>query len=366
LVLLRLVCDTAALRYPGAGMMSTLTVESKKRVRTRPSASLPRVGFLGLGWIGRNRMEAIAQSGLVEVAALSDVALDTALAAARELPKTEVVDSFDDLLEKGLDGIVVATPSALHAQQAMQALERGVAVFCQKPLGRNESETAAVIEAARRANRLLGVDLSYRFVTCLRQLNELCRNGELGEIYAVDLMFHNAYGPDKNWFYDQKLSGGGCVIDLGIHLVDLALWNLGFPKVTEVTSHLFSQGKPWSRRTGKVEDYAVATINTEGGATLRLACSWKLPAGCDAIISGSFFGTRGGAAFHNLNGSFYDFSAERFRGTSRETLNCVLEKWGGRAAVHWARQLAEGGQFDPDVARVRDVARVLDAIYENA
>src|SRR4051812_17209597 len=173
----------------------------------------PRVGFLGLGWIGRSRMESIAQSGLVEIAAVSDVAEQAAADASQRFPDAKVVDSFESLVEVGLDGIVIATPSALHAEQAAEALARGMAVFCQKPLGRTQVETAQVIEVARQNDQLLGVDLSYRFITCLRHINQLCLNNDLGEIYAVDLMFHNAYGPDKPWFYDEKLSGGGCVID---------------------------------------------------------------------------------------------------------------------------------------------------------
>jgi len=326
----------------------------------------PRVGFLGLGWIGRNRMEAIAQSGFVNIVGLSDSAPDRAVDAARNLPGTEVVDSFGALLDLELDGVVIATPSALHAEQTAEALERGLAVFCQKPLGRDGAETQRVIQIAREQDRLLAVDLSYRFISCLQKLNQICRSGELGEIYAIDLMFHNAYGPDKAWFYDPKLSGGGCVIDLGIHLVDLALWNLGFPAVTNVTSRLFAGGKPIQSGRNLVEDYAVATLALESGAAIRMACSWRLPAGCDAVISGSFFGTKGGAAFHNVDGSFYDFAAERFRGTKRESLDCPREQWGGRAAVHWATQLAAGSGFDPEILHLRHVAEALDAIYENA
>src|SRR5205085_415527 len=128
------------------------------------------------------------------------------------------------LCELDLDGLVIATPSASHAVQARAALERGIAVFCQKPLARTAAETASVVEAARAANRLLGVDLSYRHTEAMRHIGALARSGELGDIYAIDLVFHNAYGPDKAWFRDVKLSGGGCVIDLGTHLVDLALW----------------------------------------------------------------------------------------------------------------------------------------------
>src|SRR5438309_11822009 len=108
--------------------------------------SRPKVGFLGLGWIGRNRMEAIAQSNLVDIVALSDVAVDTAIEAAKGLPNAEVIGSFENLLDVELDGLVIATPSALHAEQASEALTRGIAVFCQKPLGRNEIETTQVIE----------------------------------------------------------------------------------------------------------------------------------------------------------------------------------------------------------------------------
>src|SRR5581483_11998218 len=96
--------------------------------------------------------------------------------------------------------------------------------------------------AARKADRLLGVDLSYRFISQAKAIRDLVRQGELGEVFAAELMFHNAYGPDKDWFYERALSGGGCVIDLGIHLIDLALWNLNFPKVTNVASRLFAQG----------------------------------------------------------------------------------------------------------------------------
>jgi predicted dehydrogenase len=333
---------------------------------TEKKTTKPRLGFLGVGWIGRNRLEAIAQSELAEITAVADPSRGLGERILRIQPGLEVLDSLDDLLEVGLDGVVIATPSALHAEQAVTALERGLAVFCQKPLGRNAAETRRVIDAARANDRLLGVDLSYRFLTGAQKLHALCRSGELGEIYAVDLTFHNAYGPDKAWFYDRKLSGGGCVIDLGIHLVDLALWNLGFPKVIKVSSRLHARGERIQSQAPAVEDYAVARLDLENGATLQLACSWKLPAGCDAVIAASFYGTQGGATLHNVDGSFYDFTAERFHGTKRELLTNVSERWGGRAAVDWADRLARGGRFNPDVEGLAQVAESLDGIYENA
>jgi predicted dehydrogenase len=346
--------------------MNSPLVDAPRRSRIETPITRPRLGFLGVGWIGRHRMEQIARSGLGEITAIADASPELAGQAAAIAPNAAVLSSLDDLFAIDLDGLVIATPSALHAGQVVAALERGLAVFCQKPLGRNAEETAQVIDAARAADRLLGVDLSYRFVEGARLIHDLCRNGELGEVYAVDLMFHNAYGPDKAWFYDRELSGGGCVIDLGIHLVDLALWNLGFPRVTQVTSRLFAQGKAVSGECRAVEDYAEARIDLASGATVRLTCSWKLPAGCDAIISGSFYGTKGGARFHNVDGSFYDFSAERLRGTQRETLCCPPDAWGGRAGVDWVRRLANSRRFDPEIEPLVPVAKALDSIYSAA
>jgi predicted dehydrogenase len=323
----------------------------------------PRVGFLGVGWIGRHRMEAMLATGAIEAAAIADPSEEMAEAAAGLAPAAERVDDLEALLGLGLDGLVVATPSALHAEQAIAALQRGVAVFCQKPLGRTAGEVRAVVDAARAADRLLAVDLSYRFTEGMARIRDLVRAGALGQVFAADLTLHNAYGPDKAWFYDPALSGGGCVMDLGVHLADLALWTLDFPQVERVSAQLLSAGAPLAGAGDRVEDYAVATLELAGGAVVRLACSWRLQAGCDAEIAAQFYGTEGGAALRNVAGSFYDFTAERFRGTARETLAAPPDAWGGRAAADWAQRLAAGEGFDASVERLVDVAEVLDRIY---
>jgi predicted dehydrogenase len=331
---------------------------------TRP-ARRPRLGFLGLGWIGRNRLQAIQDSHVADVVALADPVEEELMAASSIAPAAARVPSLSALLDLPLDGLVIATPSALHAAQSMAALERGLAVFCQKPLGRTAAETSAVVETARAADRLLGVDLSYRATTAMQHLREQALAGAIGDIYAVDLVFHNAYGPDKPWFYDRALSGGGCLMDLGIHLVDLALWMLGFPDVLNVHGRLMAGGKPLREPT-QVEDFAAAQLELSTGALVQLRCSWRLPAGRDAIIAASFYGTRGGLTMRNVNGSFYDFVAERHTGTATEVLTEPPDTWGGRAAVAWARELARGTGFDPAAHELVTVAEVLDRIYLSA
>ena len=323
----------------------------------------PRVGFLGVGWIGRHRLQAIAETGAVEIVGIADVGREAAAEAGRVAPEAKLVATLDEILQLGVDGVVIATPSALHAEQTIRALRHGAAVFCQKPLGRTSAEVKAVVEAARAADRLLEIDLSYRFTTAMQRIHAAVAAGELGRIYAADLSFHNAYGPDKPWFYDPALSGGGCVMDLGVHLVDLALWTLNNPRVTDVSAKLFAKGEPLGRGPDQVEDYAAVTLELDTGAVVRIACSWRLHAGRDAIISVEFYGTEGGAALRNVNGSFYDFVAERYRGTASDTLASPPDAWGARAAASWAARLAAGEGFSPAAARFVDLAQVLDRVY---
>lgn len=322
-----------------------------------------RLGFLGVGWIGRNRLEAVARSGVGEIAAIADPSRADAEAARAAAPRARLYQRYEDLLREDLDGIVIATPSAMHATQTITALERGLAVFCQKPLGRSAAETRRVVNAARAADRLLGVDLSYRAVGGVRRMGEFCRSGRLGRLFTADLVFHNAYGPDKDWFYDRRRSGGGCVMDLGIHLVDLGLWFFGHPPVERIQSRLFAAGEPLRRRPRVVEDYAIATLHLEGGAVVRLACSWRLSAGREAVIEASVYGTEGAVMLRNVNGSFYDFVAEHCIGTRREILAEPPDAWGGRSIVEWAARVAGGDRFDPAAERLVTTAAVIDGIY---
>jgi predicted dehydrogenase len=323
--------------------------------------SRPRIGFLGTGWIGRHRMAAMLATGAVEATAFCDPAPECAAEAGGLAREAARVPSLAAMLDLNLDGVVIATPSALHAAQSIAALERGVAVFCQKPLGRDAAEARAVVAAARRADRLLSVDFSYRYTAAARAMADLVRGGALGRVFAADLVFHNAYGPDKAWFYDRAQSGGGCVMDLGVHLVDLLLWLFDFPELAEANAALLAGGQPAGAEA--VEDYAVAQLVLSNGVVARLACSWRLQAGQEAVIEASLYGDRGGASLRTVGGSFYDFEARRFDGTRSELLVGPPDDWGGRAAAAWAERLAQDRGFDPAAERLVDVAEAIERIY---
>jgi predicted dehydrogenase len=342
-----------------------IEIKEKRRKGFLKTVAKPKIGFLGVGWIGRNRMESIAKSGLVEITGIADPSRELVQKAKELAPGAVGFSNLKEMLSLELDGIVIATPSAMHAEQAIIALENKLAVFCQKPLGRNAKETIMVIEAARTANRLLGVDLSYRYLKGMQKVKSILDSGDLGKIFAANLVFHNAYGPDKPWFYDPRLSGGGCVIDLGIHLIDLLLWLFNNPKVDTVSSRLFSQGNILIDHNNSVEDFASSRIDLSNGTSANMTCSWKISAGCNAVIEASFYGTHGAVSFKNINGSFYDFKAERYNGTAVEILSEPPDDWGPRAALRWSEMLVKSNGFNEEISDIANVASVLDRIYLN-
>ncbi|MFL6851623.1 MAG: Gfo/Idh/MocA family protein [Sphingomicrobium sp.] len=320
-----------------------------------------RLGFLGTGWIGRSRMEAILATGDAVAVAVCDPNSEMIAGAKTLAPLALEVDSLEAMLALDLDGVVIATPSALHAEQSIAAIDAGAAVFCQKPLGRNAAEVEAVLAAARRADRLLGVDFSYRHTAAMQAIRDRVRAGELGQVFAADLMFHNAYGPGAGWFWDPRLSGGGCMIDLGVHLVDLILWLFDFPEVRIVHATALREGR--AVRQGEVEDYAVGELRLANGVNVRIACSWNLSAGRDAVIEATCYGTGGGARMWNENGSFFDFSADLLRGRERLHIASPPDDWGGRAAAEWVRKLAAGERFASSTTGLLETACVLDRLY---
>jgi predicted dehydrogenase len=191
-------------------------------------------------------------------------------------------------------------------------------------------------------------------------------DGRLGRIYAVDLTFHNAYGPDKPWFTERSRSGGGCLIDLGTHLLDLALWLTGSECAEVRTTMLARAGAPVAPDTDQVEDFALTQLRLDTGIEVRLACSWFLSAGRDCVIEIVLNGEDGAAAVSNVAGSFYDFRAERRHGTTTEVIADPPDDWGARAITQWTRTLGRDPAFDQAASGYVALAAVLDDVYRAA
>lgn len=347
-------------------MQSTPITKNKKihfADQTHRTNSI-KLGFAGVGWIGRSRLDCIAHHTNANITAVFDPSEAAVNQAKTDYPEIEIIPSFEALLDLDLDGIIIATPSALHEQQTLQALERGLAVFCQKPLARSAVATRTIVQKAKEKNVRLGVDFSYRDTKGMQKVKEIIDNESIGHIFHANLIFHNAYGPDKSWYYNPQLSGGGCVMDLGIHLVDMLFWLFPDIKIQQIHSQLYKNGQLITTTNSDIEDFASVSIAFQNGDSAQLTCSWNVSAGQDAAIEATFFGTNGGVSFKNINGSFYDFQTELYHGTSKNIITTPPDDWMGRTAAVWATQLADNPNFDSSANTYIQVAEVLDHIYK--
>jgi predicted dehydrogenase len=136
---------------------------------------------------------------------------------------------------------------------------------------------------------------------------------------------------------------------------------LDFPDVADARAELLRDGRPTSR--GEVEDYAAGTLRLVDGRVIRIACSWNLHAGRDAVIEASFYGPSGGARMVNENGSFFDFSAELFKERDRFALAAPPDAWGGRAASEWVLKLDAGERFSGSTSGLLQTSQALDELY---
>ena len=324
----------------------------------------PRLGFAGLGWIGGQRMQVLASAGSAEVAAVCEPDEARAGEACRPLQQPPAVCSrFEDLLAQPLDGIVIATPNALHEAQAAAAMENGMAVFVQKPLALSRAGTERLVGLAQRRGLALGVDWSYRWLAGMGELKRRIAAGEIGTITAAELCFHNAYGPDAAWYYDIERSGGGCLLDLGCHLLDLCHWLLGARDPVDVRARCFRDGRRLAPPIAEPEDLVLAEVDYANGLHAHLACSWRASVGRGAVIGCRIFGTDGGAELRNVGGSFYDFEVLLNRGDACERLGGPPDAWAGRALLDWAARLREGAGARDDLAPLAATAGVIDRIY---
>lgn len=325
----------------------------------------PRLGFVGLGWIGKMRLDAVAATGAAQVAALCDPVAERLDAAGTDHAGSVRLEHYEEMVERteelGLDGLVIATPNSLHLPQTLSALDHGLAVFCQKPLGLDAAQVERQIRAARSADRLLGVDLSYRFTRGADELGRILRAGELGELLHVEAVFHNAYGPDKSWCFDPAMAGGGALMDLGVHLLDLVL-HLLTPEDGPPPQILQAAGRSWPE-ADPIDRFTTARLLLDSGLPVHLAVSWEAHTGRDCDFRLRVHGSRGGACLRNVGGSFYDFELACFDGRSERITAREQGGWLDRGILDWTRRLGRSRRYDPEIERSLPVARALDAVY---
>ena len=197
---------------------------------------------MGVGWAGEQHAEAYAKLPGVELAGIAGLEEPVRTELATRLGVERHVATWEELFEDdSLDVVSVAVPTFLHAPITIAALERGLHVLCEKPIARTPDEAAAMVAAARAAGRVLDVAFNRRQRTDIQALRRFIEAGRLGQPYYTKAWWLRRTGIPTlgSWFTDRETAGGGPLVDLGIHVLDYALFLLGQPNVTTVSASTY-------------------------------------------------------------------------------------------------------------------------------
>jgi len=274
-----------------------------------------RYGCIGAGSIARAKhIREYRNVPDVELVAVCDENEKFAEEVAKEYGFNKYYIDYRDMLEKEkLDFISVCTPNYLHCPVTLMALEKGIHVHCEKPVALNAEEAQQMVDAKNRNRKILMVGLNYRFTNHAWFVKKYADEGLFGEIYHARCGWKRVRGiPGKGgWFTKKEMSGGGPLIDLGVHFIDVVMYFMGFPEPVSVTGATYSKfsdnnclnSSGWGMTSDEngimnVEDMAVGFVRLANGATLDLEFSWA----SNTDAEENFYeirGTKGGAIYRN-------------------------------------------------------------------
>jgi len=269
-----------------------------------------RAGVVGLGYAGEQHLKNFVRVAGVEPVALAGLERDRLRQLGKSYGVPDLYTSWEDLVcREDLDIVSIGAPNHLHAPIAIAALEGGRHVLCEKPLARAGGEAQQIVEAARAADRAVHIAFTQRERGDVQALKRHVEEGNLGRIYhsKATWMRRNGIPGMGGWFTSKELAGGGPLIDLGVHMVDMALYLMGEPTVESVSCATYAELGPQGRggRVGsglmsgespfEVEDLATAFLRLSGGATLILEAGWAVYRESSDDFGVTLYGTEGGA-----------------------------------------------------------------------
>ncbi len=349
---------------------------------SRPSV---RVGLVGTSWWAEAMyLPALADHSIGTITALCGRDLERAKGVAATWQVAHVYDDWSTMLAGGeIDAVIIATPNETHYEITMAALDRGLPVLCEKPLGMSVAEAHEMAGAAQRSNAITMVPFTYRFMPTNQFIKQLIVDGYVGQPYHLSMRYFAGYARDGAyaWRFDEAKAGAGILGDLGSHWLDMARWFLG--EVTAVSAHRDSfvprEPRPDGSSYTQVEDSAVILARFDSGASATLQVSavcWE----------GTPFGQIHELDLHGSGGTLHAVNdwdtVQQVRGLRAgqpgpaHVLPIPDEAWSGapRENVHdtyrhifrrteamtrqWVTAIADGQQVQPDFtvgARVQEL-----------
>jgi predicted dehydrogenase len=328
-----------------------------------------RVGVIGLG-MGRAHLQAYRAFDQAQIAGIADLDEARLKSCAAEYGLSRTFTDYRDLLAlPELEAVSVCLPNHLHEPVAIEALKAGKHVLVEKPMARTPAEARAMVEAAEASGRTLAVSMNYRWIVGPDSwyLKHLIDQGRLGQVYyvrAYTLRRRTFPRGHRTWFTQKALSGGAALMDMGPHLLDLAMWLAGDYRPRQVSG----MTRTALMTDTDVDDFGVVLVRMAGGATLYLESTWAsfTRPGVGLVVMG------------DQGGAILDLGAPQGKrltlmGAEGEThtettpvdiqLPCAPE---ASIQEHFVRRVAAGQQPETTPARGLAVVQVIDGAYRSS
>ena len=344
-----------------------------------------KIAVIGTGGIAKAfHIEALAKMENVEVIALCDIKIEKAQELAKIYNIANVYENYKDVLEiEELDAVDICTPNYLHSIIAVEALNKGLHVFCEKPDAVSVEDVLNMKNASEKSNKTLMVMRNNRYWESSKFLKKYIADGKMGEVYTGRCGWIRRRGiPGKGgWFTTKEQSGGGPLIDLGVHMLDLSIWLMGNPTPVSVTGCTYTKfansedesdsehsmfGEANKDGIFDVEDLAIGFIKFNNGASLQLEFSWA-----SNIEQEDHFvelrGTKAGSSWHNAdnnrlkifaqeNGQTIDINPNLNTNTNNHALNLK----------HFVDVVLNNEKPDFEPQQGVNMIKILQALYESA
>lgn len=331
-----------------------------------------RVGVIGLG-MGRSHVRNYQKSPRAQVVAVADLAEERRQLAKEQYGMQKTYERYEDLLaDPDIDAVSIALPNVMHAPVSIAAMNAGKHVLCEKPMAMNVAQAEEMASVAKATGRTFMMHFNSRFTNQSRWLKRHAEEGNLGRVYYARTGYLRQRGIPKigGWFTTKEMSGGGPLIDLGVHQLDLTLWLMGHPRVESVSGMTYAELAPEIARAQDahfdVEDLAVGLIRLEGGACIAFETSWALNTTHKEEAFVELHGTVGGAEIRRIQGQDPIFRVNGEASGEVKTWTPEELPESESAQEHFVDSIYYGREPLAPAEHGVNVMRVLDALYASA
>ena len=343
-----------------------------------------RVGVIGAG-VGELHLAGYSKLPQVEMLALAGLDDERVRRVAAQYQVPQIYRDYQDLLASpAVDAVSICLPNALHAPVTVEALRAGKHVLVEKPLARSAAEGQLMLDAASAADRVLMIAFNHRYRGDVQWVKQYIDSGALGRIYYAKAHWMRRAGIPRlgSWFVSKEQAGGGPLVDLGVHGLDMARYLMGEPRPLALSASTYAEFGPrglknWDLRSQfsneqlpyEVEDLATAFIRLEGGATLLLEASWATHSAAGDDFGVTLYGTEGGVEIM-VRSYTHENTVRVFTDIAGAPTDMApkIRKQGGHDAVveRFVAAVCDGAPRVPGADEGLRRAAILDACYRSA